>query len=599
MLKTSRFGGQRRRLGSLLLASSLAVATIAIAAGQATAQFDVVARVATPNPDYSNRFEDVSCTSANFCVAAGSKSLQGASDTAFSASWNGASWTQVTAPSGWSRVSDVDCLSSTFCMLVGVNSNNFGESAVFDGSTIGAGQSIVGVAQANGVSCISATSCIAVGSTYNSTTDYVSEWNGTSWSAVNTGLTTNVNERTLSDIECDSSGACVAVGADRSNNPYVSRGLLMARSSAGVWSVPTRAADNLGDLSVVSCRPVIAGVGNDDTCVAYAMSNSDYSSPANALLFDQVEETFGTLPLPQIPQPSNSLRNSLSFRGFECFSSTRCLAVGYQMLSFSDPLSSYVGVWDGTTWTRLTSPTAVGETSINDLACFVSTCMGVGMGKTAAGMAVQAPTESWAWKITDSAVSVTTTTTTVAPTTTTTLAPTTTVVSTTTVAPTTTVVPSTTAAPAGATTTAAPASTMPPPALSTVQALPTAPPPIVADTSISIGEEISVSFGGFTPYEFVQLIVASTPQVIGSGYANAQGVVTLSGNLPSNLAAGNHTLAVYAPGSGIGFTQPISVSQPTLPATGSDGNGNLYVIALLLFALGLVVRRTSATANKH
>jgi hypothetical protein len=34
MLKISRFGGQRRRLGSLLLASSLAVATIAITAGQ-------------------------------------------------------------------------------------------------------------------------------------------------------------------------------------------------------------------------------------------------------------------------------------------------------------------------------------------------------------------------------------------------------------------------------------------------------------------------------------------------------------------------------------------------------------------------------------
>jgi LPXTG-motif cell wall-anchored protein len=591
MLKISRFGGQRRRLGSLLLASSLAVATIAITAGQATAEFDVVERVTTPNPDYSNRFEDISCTSANFCVAAGSKSLQGASDTAFSASWNGASWTQVTAPSGWSRVSDVDCLSSTFCMLVGVNANNMGESAVFDGSSVGAVQSIVGAAQANGVSCISATSCIAVGVTWSSTTDYLSEWNGTSWSAVNTGLTTNVNERALSDIECDSSGACVAVGADRNNNPYTSTALLMARSSAGVWSVPTRAADSLGDLSVVSCRPVIAGVGNDDTCVAYAMSNSDYSSPANALLFDQVEETFGTLPLPQIPQPSNSLRNSLSFRGFECFSSTRCLAVGYQMLSFSDPLTSYVGVWDGTTWTRLTSPTAVGETSINDLACFNSTCTGVGMGKTAAGFAVQAPTESWAWKITDSAASVTTTTTTVAPTTTTT-----------TVAPTTTAAPmatTTTAAPMATTTTAAPSSTMPPPALSTVQALPTAPTPIVADTSISIGEEISVSFGGFTPFEFVQLVVASTPQVIGSGYANAQGVVTLSGNLPSNLAAGNHTLALYAPGSGVGFTQSITVSQPTLPATGSDGQNNLFVIAMLLFVLGLVVRRTSVTASKH
>ena len=148
-----------------------------------------------------------------------------------------------------------------------------------------------------------------------------------------------------------------------------------------------------------------------------------------------------------------------------------------------------------------------------------------------------------------------------------------------------------TAAPATATPTTT--TTVPPPALAIVQALPVAPTPIVADATISRGEEITVIFGGFTPFEFVQLIVASTPQVIGSGYANAQGVVTLSGNLPSNLASGNHTLAVFAPVSGVGFTQPITVAQPLLPATGSDGQNNLFVIAMLLFVLGIVVRRTS------
>jgi hypothetical protein len=157
----------------------------------------------------------------------------------------------------------------------------------------------------------------------------------------------------------------------------------------------------------------------------------------------------------------------------------------------------------------------------------------------------------------------------------------------------TTTIPVTTTVPATSTTVPATTTTVPPPALATVQALPVAPTPIVADATISRGEEITVSFGGFTPFEFVQLIVASTPQVIGSGYANAQGVVTLSGNLPSNLASGNHTLAVFAPVSGVGFTQPITVSQPLLPATGSDGRNNLYVIAMLLFVLGLVVRRTS------
>jgi len=119
------------------------------------------------------------------------------------------------------------------------------------------------------------------------------------------------------------------------------------------------------------------------------------------------------------------------------------------------------------------------------------------------------------------------------------------------------------------------ASTMPvvaPPAASVVVALPVASTPLVTDASVSAGAEVNVTFGGFVPGEFVQLIVASTPQVIGSGYANAQGFVTLSGNIPSNLTSGNHTLAVYAPDSGTGFKQPITVAGPKLPATGSEPN---------------------------
>lgn len=110
----------------------------------------------------------------------------------------------------------------------------------------------------------------------------------------------------------------------------------------------------------------------------------------------------------------------------------------------------------------------------------------------------------------------------------------------------------------------------------------------MADSSIAVGEAISVTFGGFTPFEYVQLVVASTPQVIGLGYADAQGFVTITGNLPSGLAAGSHTLAVYAPGSGIGFTQPITVSAPTLPATGTNQNDNSRV-ALWALTLGIAV----------
>jgi LPXTG-motif cell wall-anchored protein len=130
--------------------------------------------------------------------------------------------------------------------------------------------------------------------------------------------------------------------------------------------------------------------------------------------------------------------------------------------------------------------------------------------------------------------------------------------------------------------------TAPPPAESVVVGLPRAETPLVADNSLTPGAEVTVTFGGFAPGEFVQLIVASTPQVIGSGYADAQGVVTLSGNIPADLASGNHTLAVYAPVSGVGFNQPITVAGIVLPATGWSSRGTLYGWAMLIILLGVI-----------
>ena len=133
--------------------------------------------------------------------------------------------------------------------------------------------------------------------------------------------------------------------------------------------------------------------------------------------------------------------------------------------------------------------------------------------------------------------------------------------------------------------------TVAPPSQSVVTGLPRAETPLVPDNSLTTGGEVTVTFGGFTPFEYVQLIIASTPQVIGSGYANAQGFVTISGNLPTTLRSGNHTLAVYAPVSGVGFSQPITVSQPRLPATGSNDQDRLLVVALMLLIGGLLMRR--------
>ena len=164
-------------------------------------------------------------------------------------------------------------------------------------------------------------------------------------------------------------------------------------------------------------------------------------------------------------------------------------------------------------------------------------------------------------------------------------APTTTETPTTTEAPSTTVATSTTVA---SSTTEAPSTTVAPPTESVVVALPVADTPLVASNSLSTGTELTITVGGFTPGEFVQLIVASTPQVIGSGNADAQGFVTLTGTIPVNLGSGTHTLAVYAPASGTGFKQTIAVSGLSLPATGSNYNGVL-ILALLAVVVGTVV----------
>jgi hypothetical protein len=82
------------------------------------------------------------------------------------------------------------------------------------------------------------------------------------------------------------------------------------------------------------------------------------------------------------------------------------------------------------------------------------------------------------------------------------------------------------------------------------------------------------------------MIVASTPRVIASGYANSLGFVKLSGDIPASLTAGNHSLALFAPVSGRGVRQPIavtrSVNKQTLPMTGGVAGFSLSMYLLLL-----------------
>jgi hypothetical protein len=150
--------------------------------------------------------------------------------------------------------------------------------------------------------------------------------------------------------------------------------------------------------------------------------------------------------------------------------------------------------------------------------------------------------------------------------------------------------------------TTTPSSTTPPstplaPEPDAIRALPTVPEstPLAGSTgtTMSPGEPITVTYGGFTPGEIVHLWVNSTPQLIGSGIADSTGSVTITGSVPTGLSAGSHSLVLYAPLSGTGVRQSISVVPATLPVTGTDGS--LVPLAVSLLLAGVISRRLRRT----
>jgi alpha-tubulin suppressor-like RCC1 family protein len=164
---------------------------------------------------------------------------------------------------------------------------------------------------------------------------------------------------------------------------------------------------------------------------------------------------------------------------------------------------------------------------------------------------------------------------------------------------TTTTPSSTTSAPTMPSTTSAPTTTPPPatpapdagalepPSAQTIADLPTRT--LIEFSTLQAGATVTVTGDGFQANEPVVLAVASTPRVIATGVADTTGTVQLTGTIPLDLPAGQHTLVIYAPNSGHGQRQPITITAPYLPATGNQPSPVLAVLAVFggLLALNL------------
>jgi hypothetical protein len=142
--------------------------------------------VASPNPGAgtSGNFNGVSCVGGNFCVAIGTW-FDGSANQDQLATWNGSSWTNVTAPEAdattFNELTGVDCVSTTLCSAIGEQ----------------------------GFSPTTSPAALA--------------WNGTTWSIVNAPMPQGATTAVPATVTCLTNWKCIGLGSfdPGSTQPYV------------------------------------------------------------------------------------------------------------------------------------------------------------------------------------------------------------------------------------------------------------------------------------------------------------------------------------------------------------------------------------------
>jgi subtilisin family serine protease len=178
----------------------------------------------------STMLRDISCTAANDCFAVGSSSAS--SNYALIERWNGTAWSLQSAPlpSGATGGSlrAISCTSASACTAAGTYTASGGQNHPlvlrWNGTAwsvqLSSSPSGATAADITDVACYSATGCVAVGS-YSAATaslPLAMRWDGSSWALESTPQIAGSSLPSLRSVDCDSTGACQAVGSAQFEN---------------------------------------------------------------------------------------------------------------------------------------------------------------------------------------------------------------------------------------------------------------------------------------------------------------------------------------------------------------------------------------------
>ena len=346
----------------------------------------------------------VSCLSSSFCSAAGPNAnyySSSATVTAFSDTWDGASWSPATVAIN-RTLNALSCASPTFCVAAGAtgsNSTPTGSAAVamWDGTawTQAALPSLPGASSLSGVACVSSDFCVAVGKhgargyPQGVWTQPLTEmWNGNAWSIVRTPWLGGRGGQ-LAAVTCLSASWCTVVGEYYKGHlgPYrdIPRDQWMAEAWNGrAWTVKHPAAINNQPRLGPDPWNFVTGVAcaSQSSCVATGyipITQGDASPTPFAVHFNG----HGWSPI------RGGLPRFAQLNGVSCVSAHRCFAAGQL---YSDGGGSQaraaplITLWTGSRWSRVSTPRTPAQTgvplqrgSLNAISCVAhGACVAVG-----------------------------------------------------------------------------------------------------------------------------------------------------------------------------------------------------------------------------
>ncbi len=240
----------------------------------------------------SAQLNTISCVTITSCVAAGSYTDSGGTDThALFETLSGGVWTSATStdPGGSTNIeiNSIQCFSLTSCQAVGgwgTDTSGNGLLETLSGSTWTA-STIQSNVYLRSLWCSSSTSCIAVGYT-NASVSVAETLSGTTWTpATLPGLSDGGTDNGAVAISCTDLTSCVVIGGWRPPVPNSSNPLTLLRTlSGGVWT-PTEVGAPGGYVfpEAIACPTSTSCVGVGQSEGSPPVAESVLEAPAPVL----------------------------------------------------------------------------------------------------------------------------------------------------------------------------------------------------------------------------------------------------------------------------------------------------------------------------